>query len=138
MTEGGISLEQNIGKHLKSARNGAHKSVKEVSEYLRLNDMNISEKTIYGWENGHSQPSPDALLLLCSFYGIDDVLGYFGYKKSPSDDEDPLDEDEGALMLYKALISAGFLKEGEDLTPQQFEFLDGLTAMLSAFFDSQN
>ena len=55
-------------------------------------------------------------------------------KKSSPNDEEPLDEDEGALMLYKALISAGFLKEREDLTPQQFEFLDGLTSYVERVF----
>ena len=127
-------MSNNIGNHLRKARTESGRSVKDVTSFLKTNGVDISEKTVYGWENGHSQPSPDCLLLLCRYYGIEDVLGYFGYKES-SLDGGPTSEEKLANMLYESLQSSGYLKPGEYLTPKQFECLDGLSAMLSAFFD---
>lgn len=67
-------------------------------------------------------------------YTLDD-LDSDDIKKSPPI-SDEMSEEETAIQLYKALIASGFIKEGEELTKQQFEFLDGLSTMLSAFFDS--
>ena len=100
-------MKQNIGKYIRLARTGASKTVREVSEYLKSNGMDISEKTIYGWENGHSQPSPDALLLLCSFCGIDDVLGHFGYNKSPAPESEADLRKEVILKNYEVLTEEG-------------------------------
>ena len=50
-----------------------------MSELLTSNGFKASEKTIYSWENGNSQPNPDALLVMCQAYGVKDVLGTFGY-----------------------------------------------------------
>ena len=73
-----------FGSQLKKNRIFAKKTVAEVSEYLTAKGYKASEKTIYSWESGRSQPSPDALLDLCRFYGIDDVLHAFGYKFTES------------------------------------------------------
>lgn len=54
-------------------------SVKEVSDILTEKGFKASEKTIYSWEGGNSQPTPDALLIMCKLYGITDVLAEFGY-----------------------------------------------------------
>lgn len=50
-----------------------------MSDLLISKGFKASEKTIYSWESGNSQPSPDALLIMCKSYGITDVLGTFGY-----------------------------------------------------------
>ena len=55
-------------------------------------------------------------------------------KETPSSEE--LSEEDVTIRLYKALIAGGFIKQGEELTSQQSAFLDGLSIMLSAFFDS--
>lgn len=72
----------NIGHVLKYYRNLRKLSVTNVSQYLSDNNFPAAPKTIYGWENGHSQPDTDTLLLLCNLYDIDDILNAFGYKKS--------------------------------------------------------
>lgn len=121
-----------FGDRLKNARNK-----KGLTQEQLASKLGIAKSTLAGYEKGNREPDVFKIKKIIELLDIDaDYL--LDIKKSSPDDEEPLDEDEGALMLYKALISAGFLKEGEDLTPQQFEFLDGLTAMLSAFFDSQN
>jgi len=70
---------QDIGAALRTARIAAKISVKEASAALLLRGIKATEKTIYSWETGNSQPSPDALLILCEMYGVSNVLDTFGY-----------------------------------------------------------
>lgn len=83
-------MPNDIAKTLKICRNNAGISVKQISEILTLKGFKASESTIYSWENGNSQPTPGALLIMCNAYGIKDVLSTFGY--------DGYNED-GSLML---------------------------------------
>lgn len=62
--------KKKIAATLKFKRNDAGKSVREVVETLRSHGIDVSEKTVYGWESGHRQPDSDILLLLCNIYGI--------------------------------------------------------------------
>ncbi len=70
-----------FGQKLRTIRMESGKSVAEISEFLTTHGHKASEKTIYGWERGHSQPTPDTLLDMCEFYGVRDILAAFGYKK---------------------------------------------------------
>ena len=72
-------MKSTVGETLRKCRIAAGKSVREMSELLTANGFKASEKTIYSWENGNSQPTPDALLVMCRAYGVEDVLGTFGY-----------------------------------------------------------
>ena len=74
------------------------------------------EKTIYSWENGNSQPTPDALLVMCRAYGVEDVLGTFGYAP-----EKP------------TTIAAHF--DGNEFTPEQIEKIKAFAAFIK--FDDQ-
>ena len=71
-------MKSTVGETLRKCRIAAGKSVREMSELLTSNGFKASEKTIYSWENGNSQPNPDALLVMCQAYGVKDVLGTFG------------------------------------------------------------
>lgn len=66
-----------IGSLLKNKRKELKLSVKYVTEALSKYNINISEKTLYGWENNYRQPDADAFLILCLIYNITDVLSYF-------------------------------------------------------------
>lgn len=85
-----------FGRRLKVIRTDAKKSVSEVSAYLISMGRKASEKTIYSWEAGRSQPTPDTLLDICDFYGVTDILAAFGYKKEKPADiaADELTENE--------------------------------------------
>ena len=65
-------------EQLRKYRQSKNLSVKDVSSYLSKNVRNVSEKTIYGWENGVSKPGSDILISLCELYEIPDVLQVFG------------------------------------------------------------
>lgn len=93
-------MKSSIGETLKKCRLESGKSVKEISDLLISKGFKASEKTVYSWETGNSQPTPDALLIMCKAYGVTDVLGTFGYSmEKPSTlaahfDGDEYTEDE--------------------------------------------
>ena len=72
-------MKSSIGEILKKCRLESGKSVKDISDLLISKGFKASEKTIYSWESGNSQPTPDALLIMCKAYGISDDLSTFGY-----------------------------------------------------------
>ncbi len=87
-----------IANGLKKGRQEKGYSVKEVSEFLINKGFKAGEKTIYSWESGNSQPTPDVFLTLCIYYEIDDVLENFG------DDElntnNTLDDEKECYNLF--------------------------------------
>lgn len=115
-------MKHKIGETLKKCRLDANKTVKEISDLLISQGFKASEKTIYSWETGNSQPSPDALLIMCKAYGVTDVLGTFGYSSKtneaePStlaahkDGEDFTAEELSKIEEYKRLLIAARPKE---------------------------
>ncbi len=70
---------ENIAKILKEYRKKNLLSVVDVAFSLSEKNINVSTKTIYGWESGQSQPDADTLLILCEIYNITDILPTFGY-----------------------------------------------------------
>lgn len=91
-----------FGKKLREIRIGSGKTIPEVSSFLISKGRKASEKTIYGWERGHSQPAPDVLLDMCEFYGVKDVLEAFGYKKMEPADV-PADELSENELIFTSL-----------------------------------
>ena len=65
---------------LKEKRKELGLSVKTVLDMLQSYGVDISDKTLYGWESGHRQPDADTFLALCQIYGIDTLKGI---KKAP-------------------------------------------------------
>lgn len=91
-----------FGEALKQCRKEAKKSVKEVSAHLIGKGFKAAENTIYSWENDKSQPTPDAFLELCRFYGVQDIYSVFGYegenKKPATNDDELLDRNVYSLL----------------------------------------
>lgn len=74
---------KNIGEILKKARKKANIKVADVSKILKdLGIEKTSIKTIYSWESGKTQPTPDIFLELCKLYNIQDILLEFKQVKS--------------------------------------------------------
>ena len=61
---------KSIGSVLKYYRKLRNLSVNDVSLYLSENNSSASPKTIYGWENDHTEPNLHTLVLLCHLYPI--------------------------------------------------------------------
>lgn len=86
----------NIAKVLKEYRKLNHYSVEDVVLKLEENHLPFAVKTIYGWENGQTQPDADTLLVLCKIYKISNILETFGYE--PADMPLCLSEEEYSLI----------------------------------------
>ena len=116
---GGKTMKSSIGEILKKCRLESGKSVKDISDLLISKGFKASEKTIYSWESGNSQPTPDALLIMCKAYGISDVLSTFGYAEpsepttlaAHKDGEDFTPEELDKIEQYKKLLLAARPKE---------------------------
>lgn len=79
-----------IASYLKGKRKELKMSVKDVLSELHTHGIDISDKTLYGWESGHRQPDADTFIILCQIYGIDSFSSIYDpktpTKKSPSDE----------------------------------------------------
>lgn len=98
-------MPNDIGKTLKDCRTSAKMTVKEISDLLTSKGYKASESTIYSWENGNSQPTPGALLTMCTAYGIKDVLSIFGYDGYMEDGTLRLNVKEQDIIEKYRLIS---------------------------------
>lgn len=103
-----IEVSKDIGSTLKMSRMKAGLSVKQISSILTGKGYKASEKTIYSWENGNSQPSPDALLEMCDAYGIKDILSTFGYDGYNEDGSLQLNiKEQGLIEKFRNLDDTG-------------------------------
>lgn len=66
-------MKYQIGSILKQSRKNKKLSVEDVAYFLHKNDVSVSTKTIYGWENDFAYPSINNFLLLCKLYKIDNL-----------------------------------------------------------------
>ena len=65
---------------LKQRRELCGFSVENVVERLERDfGIKISEKTLYGYENGVSMPKVPTFMALCTIYGVSDLYHEFGY-----------------------------------------------------------
>lgn len=103
--------------------------------------INRKQQTLASWETGQSQPDANTLFVLCSVYGttVDRAFGFTDDKKKSPTPSGVGEKEitESAEKIYKALLAAGIVEEGQELTPAQIDFLDGLSAIISAFFDKK-
>ena len=69
-----------IGSTLKQIRKLRNLTIDDVAHYFIKNNILISNKTIYGWENDFSYPSLNKFLLLCELYEIENIIKTFNLK----------------------------------------------------------
>ena len=68
---------ENIGAKLKKIRESKKMSRKTVADKLKEYGIDISDKTLYGYEVGRTSANADMFLALCEIYEIKDILGVF-------------------------------------------------------------
>ena len=72
--------KEHIGKVLREYRKKNNLTVNDVALKLDEHSLHVSPKSIYGWENGQTQPNAETLLVLCEIYNIEQILFTFGYR----------------------------------------------------------
>lgn len=70
--------KQTIANFLKQLRKTSGLSVNEVTDKLQEYGIDISAKTLYGYESGLSMLNADAFVALCKIYKCDNPLEIFG------------------------------------------------------------
>jgi transcriptional regulator with XRE-family HTH domain len=68
-----------IGAKLKEIRESKKLSRKDVAEKLKEKGIEISDKTLYGYEVGRTSANADMFMALCQIYEIKDVLYEFNF-----------------------------------------------------------
>lgn len=69
---------RHIGEILKKYRKQRGWTVSDVAIQLRDHyEVNVAEKTIYGWESDQSYPRTETLLILCELYQIENFSSDF-------------------------------------------------------------
>ena len=109
--------DDRIARALKYYRTLNKRSINDIIIFLNEHEYPVSEKTVYAWENGSTQPRADILMLLCEYYKIDDVLTAFGYR----------DADESYLEKTLSVSEISLIKayrEHKDMQPAVNKLLD--------------
>lgn len=67
----------NIGEKLKLLRESNNMTRKDAADELRKFGINISDKTIYGYESGRNSANADMFLALCRIYKCNNIMETF-------------------------------------------------------------
>ncbi len=70
-------MDYNIASILKQLRKTSRLSAKETAKQLQEYGINISSKTIYGYESGLSMPNANVFVALCKIYRCDNPMNMF-------------------------------------------------------------
>lgn len=99
---------KSIGTTLGNIRKEYGFSRKEVAEKLHEMGIEISDKTLYGYETGRTSANADMFLALCNIYGIKDIFSTFDYDGYNDDGSPQLNQSETIIIeKYRALDSHG-------------------------------
>lgn len=111
--------------------------INALKNKLNITTQELSEKsgvpvgTINKILNGETKnPTMNTLAKIASSLGV--TAEYFF--DIPSEKKDDAGEDELIMELHSWLVSIGYIKEGEDITPQQLNILSGIVQILDASF----
>lgn len=93
-------MDYNISSVLKQLRKTSGLSAGEVALQLKEYGIDISSKTLYGYESGLSMPNANLFVALCKIYKCDNPMDLFGNQA--------FSYDELSLMKdFKELDDAG-------------------------------
>lgn len=115
--------------------------IREQNGYTRkrlAEELGKPYATITKYETGQREPGHSYIIEIAKKFGVstDYILGI--EKEKAPEPESPVSEaeiDRVEGLLYNAFLDAGLIEEGQDLTPEQIDFLDGLISIIHAFFN---
>lgn len=93
-----------VSSLIKSKRKELNYSVKDVVNKLSKRGIDVSEKTVYGWESGHRQPDADTFLILCDIYQIANLSDEIS---SSEENEIISTNEQEVIKKYRALDEHG-------------------------------
>jgi transcriptional regulator with XRE-family HTH domain len=69
---------ETVAAVLKARRKSNNLKIDEVAAALKSRGIEVSQKTIYGYEIGHRHPDAETFLALCAIYEINDLTAFSG------------------------------------------------------------
>lgn len=72
-----------VMKMLRDIRCSKGLTIDEVHNFLLKNGIQVSKKTVYGWDRSTTTPNIKTFVKLCKFYGIKDVYSLFDEEAAP-------------------------------------------------------
>lgn len=115
-----------------SELNKQSKLQKDLTDYLGL-----AKNAFTDWKSGKSKSYMKYLPQIAEFLGVSVDYLLADDKKISSDNphgSELSERDRNAARLYRALTSAGYIREGETLTPEQVGTLKAVITLLDASF----
>lgn len=129
-----------FGLNLKKLRQERGLTQQQVAD-----ELGITKATYSGYETGRREPDVFKIKALAKLFDVsgDDLLetGYVDTNKKSPEPEEPVSEaeiEQLAIQLYNALLSAGLVEEGQELTKHQMRAIEGICDILAVVFDSEN
>lgn len=122
-----------LGDVINSIKKSKGLTNQELADRAGLTLSTIDKITSGNNEN----PKLNTLKAICKVLDVtlDDLDDVDEKEKAPVSRENPEITEARAVRLYQALLSSGWIKEGEDITEEQLEVLDGISKILSALFN---
>ena len=91
-----MNFSERMAAKLKEARRIAHVTAGDAGSAVSRSD-----KTIYAWENGQSEPSAEQLITLCKLYGVDITFFYADDNLADSESELSRVDELELIGLYR-------------------------------------
>lgn len=117
ITFGGVHVtRQTISSFLKQLRKTSGFSANEVVNKLQKYDIDISAKTLYGYESGLSMLNADAFVALCRIYKCDNPMDMFGTPSISSKEYNLVEKYRTLDTHGKDMVNTVLNKEAERMT----------------------
>ena len=127
-----------IEDQLKTKILDKYKSVRAFTTAIQIPYSTIDSML----KKGLSGTAVSTVLKVCENLNLDvDALVNGEIKEKSSGADSLLTEDNDTVLgyrIYKSLIESGLIVEGQELTPTQIDFLEGIEIAVSAFFNQSS
>lgn len=127
-----------IEDQLKTKILDKYKSVRAFTTAIQIPYSTIDSML----KKGLSGTAVSTVLKVCENLNLDvDALVNGEIKEKSSVADSLLTEDNDTVLgyrIYKSLIESGLIVEGQELTPTQIDFLEGIEIAVSAFFNQSS
>lgn len=124
---------KNIGNRLREIRESKKLSRREVAERLQHYGIDISDKTLYGYEVGRTSANADMFLALCDIYGIDNIAETFKDASYQANTEIVLTVDEIEIINQYRLLDGYGKKAVKNILDLECERLPDSIKRIKAY-----
>lgn len=119
---------------------------KGISRVQFAQQIGIPSTTLRNYETGAREPGHSFIIQMAKEFHVstDYLLGLTDNRKQNDIKKSPEPNDPGSeamyeelgFKIYKTLLEYGYVSPGQDLTEDQIDFLDHITAIISAYFNN--